>query len=670
MRIKKIFLDNELTSQCGIEEINISRLNTVVAFVGKNGSGKTRILKLILNNSEKLLSPFRFIDNSISYPAKKFEEYIKYFNNYKEFLLSLEKLLEFQEKNKNNPKDDTLVQALNESRQNYSSLEKKYFTNTNKKNQITTKFSAFQAELNNLRNEYIFSIGHSDILQLKEALSEDPKKQFTSFEDLIESVADSLNFNVISTINKSSLAFFKKLPHQLVFDYFETLGNEKKYNRRVSFKRYKILKKFINDFLSKELTWESITSDKKLTNDGVQSLQSGIWKLDGREFNYNELSDGERTLFSYCLLFFLMELNPKLKVRDSIILIDEPELHLHPDSEIDLIQGLRKIISDRGQLIIATHSINILSALNLDEIFMVKKNKIYHPSRKIPVESLSELMSLDDRISKLQNLITSISEWSYISFMTQCFLEPEVIAHSSQEDKQFQAFKKTLQKIKKQETSLLLDFGAGKGRLFELFRNENELFRNFQYSALEPEKQYHSDLTNLGIKNIFSSHKELTDYSFDIIILCNVLHEIPIKDWVTVLNKIISAIKLDGFLIILEDRLLPKGEKIGEIGFIILDTGSIMDLFSLENPPISFVDKSNRDRILCTAISRSEIKVVKKESLLKSLTMLKGNTLDKLRELRKSNTQEQSLNLGRLSGFYSQQFINTKLAIDSISDSK
>ena len=149
-------------------------------------------------------------------------------------------------------------------------------------------------------------------------------------------------------------------------------GNEKKFSMRISNKRYMSLKSFVKDFLGKELTWERKTAKKNITNKGVENTQIGVWKLDGRDFNYKELSEGEKALLTYALLFFLLDQNPGLSIKESIIVIDEPELHLHPDAELDLIRGIRNVIGEKGQLWIATHSINILSDLNYDEIFMVK----------------------------------------------------------------------------------------------------------------------------------------------------------------------------------------------------------------------------------------------------------------------------------------------------------
>jgi predicted ATP-dependent endonuclease of OLD family len=194
-----------------------------------------------------------------------------------------------------------------------------------------------------------------------------------TFEMIIENVSDQEEYNEFSSIYNTSLTYLSKLPHQLVDDLDDCYGNLEKFHNRVSYKRFSSLKKLIKDFLNKDLEWEKETVNRTLSTDSVTRKSKGIWKLNNRIFNYSEFSDGEKTLFAYSLLFFLMDQNPKIRIKECIIVIDEPELHLHPESEFAVIKGIRNVINEYGQLWIATHSINILSDLAYDEIFMVKE---------------------------------------------------------------------------------------------------------------------------------------------------------------------------------------------------------------------------------------------------------------------------------------------------------
>jgi len=664
MKLNKLNIANQITQQIGIEEINIERLNSVVALIGRNGSGKTRILNLLEQNLQSIINLNRFLDNSITNPPKELEKIINGLMQNKDYLLIQEKLQTLVKKQQENPNDNDVIKEITTYQKELNNFQKelnqkRHPNRQSRLQEISKLVQDAKPILDTIRQNYIRRINNEEIRKLQEVISESKNDKSLNFEDLIETVAENINYNEINSIYKSGLKFLVKLPHQLTYDFMDCMGDANKYEKRVSHKRFILLKKLFKDFLNKDLKWERKSMNKKITEQGVQSLQTGTWKLDGRVFNYHELSDGEKTLFTYLLLFFLLEQNPKLRLKESIIIIDEPELHLHPDSEIDLIKGIRNALTNKGQLWIATHSINILSDLNFDEIFMVRKGNIKHPSRTTPGESLLELMSIEERISKLTNFLSTSSEWAYVNFMAQCFTDPEVIQSTNKDDPQVVSFKEAINRNLTGKNNMLLDFGAGKGRLFEHIISDNELLSKLNYSALEPEKELHKDLKNIGVKNIYQTYKELPENTFSFIVLCNVLHEIPIMNWVSIFNKIIKAINETGFLMIIEDKLLPKGERIGEVGYLVLDIDEIQTLFNLKEKPISFVQKNNADRILGVAIPKNRLTQIDKTSLLKCMKHLENNTLIKIEELRKTeNDNRNNIRYGRISGFYSQLHIN------------
>lgn len=668
MKLNRLNIESDITQKSGIDEINIERLKSVVALIGKNGSGKSRILNLLELNIQSIITINRFLDNSISNPPKILDGIIKKLKPYEEYLLLQERIQILKKKQQANPNDQEILNELNNIQKQFNVLQGKYIQRTNPKEyrdlkQMDQLLKSAKPIILKIRQNYFRRIRYEEIIQLQEVISEGKNENFLKFEDLIENVAENIDYNEFNSIQKSALKFLINLPHQLTFDYDKCRGVVSEYEKRVSHKRFILLKKLFEDFLNKELEWESKTIDKKMTEEGVQSLSAGFWKLDGRIFNYYEFSEGEKTLFAYVLLFFLLEQNPNLRIKESIIVIDEPELHLHPDSEIDLINGIRSALSDSGQLWIATHSINILSDLNYDEIFMVRKGIINHPSRTTPGESLLELMSIEERIEKLTNFLFSSSEWAYVNFMSQCFINPEVIKSTKQDDPQVISFKKAINRNLTGSNNMLLDFGAGKGRLFEHLIYDTVLLAKLNYSALEPEKIFHKNLQNIGVKNIYQSYKELPKNTFSFIVLCNVLHEIPVGDWVSNLNKIISSLNETGYLLIIEDKLLPKGERIGEIGYLVLDIDELQVLLNLKEKPLSIVQKDNTDRILCAVIPKNQLTHINKTNIINCMKQLEQNTFKKIEELRKETSDNKNnITFGRISGFYSQLYINSKLA--------
>ena len=667
MRFATIKITKETTQSKGIEEIDMQRLSSVVVLVGKNGSGKTRILDLIEANLFDItnISVQGLIDGSVSCLPKS----LGTIKSSIPTTLGLD-INSIQREIDKLKQQESQTPEIAEKQQ---VLQRELIRTTRPIQQANNEL---QQQFPRLQQKYLKRVRINEIQQLQEVLSgsNQPQQniarqgrpqssQEITFETLIENISENVNYNELNSLHKSSLGFFIKLPHQLVADKHECLMNGKELEKRTSHKRYRSLQKFVKDLLKKDLTWESEFSQPNTTENGASFTVKGTWKLNNRPFNYAEFSEGERILFTYALLFFLLDQNPNLNIRESIILIDEPELHLHPDSEIDLIDGIRNVIKEKGQLIIATHSINILSMLNYDEIFMVKDGAITPPSQATPGKSLSELMSIEQRVNKLTDFLSSISTWAYVNFITQCFADPEIIATANQNDPQMEAFKKAIKEKSNKSSNMLLDFGAGKGRLYQQFKFDNDFADKINYCALEPNQDYHADLKNLGVSNIYKEYIELPQEKFDFILLCNVLHEIPLEDWEKNLNAIINSLKSNGYLLIIEAKYLTKGEKIGKIGYLLLDKEEIKELFSLSDLPTAITVDGKEDIITCIAINKSILHLVSQASIKNALQTLENNTLEKIEFIRENEySSSEECRIGRKMAFLSQQHINAKIA--------
>jgi predicted ATPase len=91
------------------------------------------------------------------------------------------------------------------------------------------------------------------------------------------------------------------------------------------------------------------------------------WREKGSDeyFNASALSDG--TLRFMCLATLLLQ--PELP---ALILIDEPELGLHP-AAIQLLAGLLKSAATRTQLIVATQSVTLVNQLEPQDVWVVDR---------------------------------------------------------------------------------------------------------------------------------------------------------------------------------------------------------------------------------------------------------------------------------------------------------
>ena len=88
----------------------------------------------------------------------------------------------------------------------------------------------------------------------------------------------------------------------------------------------------------------------------------------GKKFGINELSSGEKQLFLRTLAIKMLE------PENSIIMIDEPELSLHPKWQQKIIDVYKKI-GKNNQIILATHSPHILGSVEKESIILLVKNK-------------------------------------------------------------------------------------------------------------------------------------------------------------------------------------------------------------------------------------------------------------------------------------------------------
>lgn len=88
----------------------------------------------------------------------------------------------------------------------------------------------------------------------------------------------------------------------------------------------------------------------------------------GEEFDINDLSSGEKQLFLRTLSIKMLEPD------NSIILIDEPELSLHPKWQQRIIE-VYKNIGKNNQIIVATHSPHILGGVSNENIFILYRNE-------------------------------------------------------------------------------------------------------------------------------------------------------------------------------------------------------------------------------------------------------------------------------------------------------
>lgn len=86
----------------------------------------------------------------------------------------------------------------------------------------------------------------------------------------------------------------------------------------------------------------------------------------GVKFNVNAASSGEKELLNYVFTIHI------LKIKDALIIVDEPELHLHPRWQIILLELFEDLANKTGnQFLLATHSPAFVSPQSIQYISRV-----------------------------------------------------------------------------------------------------------------------------------------------------------------------------------------------------------------------------------------------------------------------------------------------------------
>ncbi len=145
-------------------------------------------------------------------------------------------------------------------------------------------------------------------------------------------------------------------------------------------------------------------------------------KHDDKVLKLTQLSAGQRILLdlvgdiSYRLVISNRDLKENhdysntVLVSTGIVLIDEIDLHLHPQWQREVLPALQKTFPNI-QFIVTTHSPLVLSKIDKDNIFILKNNKLYQPSSnsigRDSSDILEEIMDISPRPKEIEDLSKS-----------------------------------------------------------------------------------------------------------------------------------------------------------------------------------------------------------------------------------------------------------------------
>lgn len=426
MKVKKIKINNILSY--GEEEIEFN--NDLNIIVGANGSGKSNLMNIIIY----ILKRFCFKNYEIS--TVWGEERIGYkkrysirqknplYNSSEDFFLQKHKkglnkessiylhiIFEKQDVNNLNEiknKKDIICHFLNSNIDSVSMMDDHYQVN---KEHVKKIFEVNDEDLN-ITEELVLKIGQTD-KGWKIQNDEQPYIIYMKYFSLIYEILNLINVN-------------HKIKNPFIF--FEAYRNNSGETTKVGVNEYNN-----GNNISNLQTWQNLSSivssigisstyimlaTQKFGNlmrtlieekDGITKFNNlpeyirlkkyfckfgydinikcisplnNIYQFyiirDDFEIEIDTISSGEREIINFIFGMFLEQLN------DSIIIIDEPELHLHPNWQKKLIEVLKDETKENNiQIMFVTHSSSFISYNILNNIFRVYKENGYSKCLRI-----------------------------------------------------------------------------------------------------------------------------------------------------------------------------------------------------------------------------------------------------------------------------------------------
>lgn len=154
---------------------------------------------------------------------------------------------------------------------------------------------------------------------------------------------------------------------------FRLLQENSNVDARAKFRQDENLMELSTELAALGYSWELVTVDPLNNSYDVRLTKQGS------SFLVSAASSGERELLTY--LFAIFALN----VRNAVIIVDEPELHLHPRWQTALFAMFEKLSKSTGnQFVIATHSPTFISPASIQYV-----SRVYSENQRSNIVRLS-----------------------------------------------------------------------------------------------------------------------------------------------------------------------------------------------------------------------------------------------------------------------------------------
>lgn len=386
--------------------------------------------------------------------------------------------------------------------------------------------------------------------------------------------------------------------------------------------------------------------------------------LFNRNMDKAALSPGQQYLLRIAVACYCNENNDNI-----IFILDEPELHLHPKAQIDLVKILRDKFPN-AQFWISTHSLALISFLTVYDksstvLYMNKGNTSLLRSNS--AELLNGLIGSEDNSFAIRQLLATPDEYACNRFAVECYYKPDVsdtLKNNPQNDLLHMIF---------DEEGIVVDFGVGKCRFLEEISNDISKIdkSKIQYYAYDKYDTYASkakhtmDIYGYFSQNYYNDIEKLIDKigrQANYVLMVNVLHEIDPKDWINEFCNIKKLLKDNGKLIIVEREELTVGEAPYSNGFLMITQNGAEKLFGKNNCHYEIHPNPKKSHIVKHTIEKDGLDFTE-EKMKECIQQIMEDSLNKIDELKqaKPNDDNETFKLGIRLAFYLHQFANATL---------
>jgi energy-coupling factor transporter ATP-binding protein EcfA2 len=611
MLINKLVVPEEISLEYGLSPIMMGRLGRYVAIAGKNGAGKSRLLNLL----HKFVEPYT--ENIVNGAAWRLR--------FKDITRSAEQFSE-----KPTPWDSEIVD-----------FEERFKSASYVVGKDATPIKALRFVPRDLKLTDAFSQTSMDVeLAYHKAAKAD-----------------------INSFGQSTAGYIQHLQN-LWWNTSHPNYDGALEDRIESLEDYENLQ---------DLT-------QKLLGTRIHRLKNGAAAIFGKSIATAGLSDGQRVILQLIAAIHAKRAN----LGGTVFILDELENHLHPSVSIEILERLTSA-APTAQIWIATHSIPLLAYIASQDpmaLWFMENGEVKHAGRH-PEKVLESLLGDDERIGQLNSFTGLPAQLAAVNYAVESLVPPLTIAGGDGDPQVNQISTVLLEKFGEFKPEIL-DFGAGKGRLLEgivACRTFGDGQSPVSYWALDNSEkdrvqcvaimaEYFENASDRHFSSIKKFFERNDEKSLDVIVMCNVLHEIPPGEWHSILSSQTSlfqrALKDDGYLLLVEDQRIPVGEKAHEYGFLVLDTEHLKTLFFIKQADINdklFITNDFRKdgRLKAHLISKNILCRMTVESRTKAIKELQQSCLDEIKRIR---AQPPSYMNGQLHGFWTQQFANAHMYLE------